>query len=797
MISTYIKSLLCLVVTILLTGVLTGKITIPNLSIPPLASFLHPVTGIWNNGVVKGSPGIYSDPKDAANYIAYDDRRVPHIYAKTIERALFLQGYAEAKDRLFQLDLISRAASGRLSEILGSRTIDIDKGLNRNSLEIAARNAVATWQEHPKDYQLFGHYIDGINQFINELSPKDYPLEFKLLDYIPEPWSYYKSALVSRYMANTLSRREDDVESSNMLVLLGIERFNHLFPQNDDGGYPVIPNEKQYDFDTIYGDQLEHDSIVERILRKEYFEKPPKGVGSNNWVLGNSKTATGTPIFANDPHLSLSLPSIWYECQITTPNTNAYGVTIPGLAGIMMGFNEYISWGETNVGHDVADMHLIKYTDGKKDNYLLDDKVLPVEYEIQEIKVKNGPSVFDTLKYTKWGMIIRESADGLHDVAMDWLAVKKQEKPDLCTFVYMAQSKNYDEFEKANSVFSVPAQNFLFGAKNGDIALRVNGTLPARHGQDGRFLEPGDSSKYGWKGYIPRSQNPQILNPNQDYLTSSNQRSAGADYPYYYTGSFEHFRNISINDKLKNKNDWTIDEVKAMQFDSYSVFAARILPLLLSKIAEENEIVNTLKNWDFQYHRNKVAPTYFNIWIKYLRRATFDEIYEYQDQMEVMIPKNYRLLSLIQNECEDEIFDKQYTITKETCTEIVRLSFQEALKEIAQLEQIKWGEYRPITINHYTRLPALSRFGINTDGNSDAINATSSSFGPSWRMVVSLEQTTKGYGIYPGGQSGNPLDPFYDNMITKWANGQYDELQFWNRDDYSNYYNSKQNSDGN
>ena len=145
-------------------------------------------------------------------------------------------------------------------------------------------------------------------------------------------------------MANTLSRREHDVESSNMLVLLGQERFNHLFPQNDDGGYPVIPNEKQYNYDTIYGLQLEPDSIVRKILRKEHIEKPPKGVGSNNWVIGSSKTSTGSPIFANDPHLSLSLPSIWYECQITTPNTNAYGVTIPGIAGIMMGFNEYISW---------------------------------------------------------------------------------------------------------------------------------------------------------------------------------------------------------------------------------------------------------------------------------------------------------------------------------------------------------------------------------------------------------------------------------------------------------------------
>lgn len=792
MIFTYLKTSICIAVTVLLTGVLTGNIVIPNLSVPPLASFLHPFQGVWNNGVVKGIPSTYVDPSNEENYIVYDDRHVPHIYAKSMDRALYLQGYAEARDRLFQLDLISRAASGRLSEIMGSRGIAIDKRLNRNSLEIAARNAVASWQEHPEDYKLFGHYVDGINAYIEELSKADYPLEFKLLNYSPEPWSYYKSALVSKYMANTLSRREHDVESSNMLVLLGLNRFNHLFPEGEDGGYPVIPNEKKYQFDTLYGDPTEHDSIVQLIMHKTYFEKQPKGVGSNNWVIGGSKTTTGHPIFANDPHLSLSLPSIWFECQITTPQSNAYGVTIPGIAGILMGFNEHISWGETNVGQDVADMHLIKYTDDRRDHYLLDGKPHPVQIEIQEIKVKNQPSVYDTLRYTHWGMIIRSSNDGEYDVAMDWLAVKKQVKPDLCTFVKIMEAKDYPSFDKASSFFSVPAQNFLFGANNGDIALRVNGILPARHGQDGRFLEPGDLSAYGWKGLLPRSQNPQILNPSQDYLTSSNQRSASGDYPYYFTGTFEHFRNVTINQKLAKENEWTVDAVKEMQFNSYSIFAAKMVPLLLDRIGTQSEVTKVLSEWDYIYDRNSKAATYFDIWIKKLRRSTFEEIYEYKDQMEIMIPEDHRLLSLITNECEDEVFDKQYTIAKETCTEIIQISHQETLKAIDKLDHHEWGDYRPMTINHYLRLPALSRSGIKTDGHGDAINATSSTFGPSWRMVISLEKEPKGFGIYPGGQSGNPLDPFYDNMIDKWSNGQYDDLQYWSREEYDKHSTSKQ-----
>ncbi len=770
--------------TILLCCLLSGYISIPSVPLPPLAKFLHPINGIWNNGESINSTNSteYLSNISATSSVKYDERMVPHIEAENLAQALYLQGYTEASNRLFQMDLITRAASGRLSEIFGERTLAADKSQNRKDLELAAKNSLTAWENDMEAYELFGNYINGVNDYIAYLEYKYYPIEFKLLNYKPEPWSYYKSALVGKYMANTLARRESDVESTNMLVLLGREMFDHLFPEGENGGYPVVP--EGYDYGSnLKGDPEDRDSLALTILKKQYFEKSPKGIGSNNWVIGSSKSATGHPIFCNDPHLALTLPSIWFELQITTPDINAYGVSIPGLPSIFMGFNESIAWGETNVGHDVADMFLIKYTDKDKKQYWLDGKKKAVTYDIQEIKIKGKPSVYDTLRYTEWGLILRESNDGLHDVAVKWLAVAPTSVPEINTFIKILSCSDYNCFKKGSENFMTPAQNFLFGAKNGDIGLRVNGLLPAKFNEDGRFLESGDQSSNGWNAFIDRNQNPQAFNPPQDYLTSSNQRSASKDYPYYYTGTFEHYRNRIINRYLSKDTVFTVDEMKAMQGDSYSILAEELLPILLSKVGAADDITTELKNWDYRYTKDSKAPVYFNIWLDYLKKEIFDEIYLYSDSMDIMIPEDQRIVSLILEDCEDRIFDKQYTNDLETCTHIINMAFDLMKKEVATQNGINnWAEYKPVDIMHYARIPAFSRQGIRSDGFGDAINASGSGFGPSWRMVVKLGDQVEAFGVYPGGQSGNPASKYYDNMIADWADNKHQKLNYLTRE---------------
>lgn len=784
-----LRFLSTIVLTITLGLILNGTLIVPSFPLPPLAKFLHPISGIWNNGESANGnkKHIYIPQLHEESTLKYDDRWVPHIEANSLEQALYLQGYAEASNRLFQLDLITRAAAGRLSEIFGSRTIQADKDQNRKNLELAAKNSLTAWEKDSEAYKLFGNYINGINDYILGLTYKDYPIEFKLLNYKPELWSYYKSALVGKYMANTLARRESDVESTNMLVLLGREMFDHIYPEGEDGGYPIVPIGTEHAAPEVDA-YPKDDSLALNIIKKKYFEKSPKGIGSNNWVLGASKSATKHPIFCNDPHLTLTLPSIWFELQITTPETNAYGVSIPGIPGIFMGFNEDIAWGETNVGHDIADMYQIKYVNDSRSQYWLDGEKKEIQLEIQEIKIKGEPSIYDTIRYCHWGPIIRMSNDGQHDIAFKWLAVAPTDVPEINTFIKIMKCKNYDCFKEASGKFMTPAQNFLFGAKNGDIGVRINGLLPAKHNEDGRFLKWGDNTAHDWSSFIPRDQNPQAFNPSQDYLTSANQRSTDKQYPYYYTGTFEHFRNRTINRYLSKDTTFTIQDMKKMQGDSYSILAEDLLPILIEQLDIQSDLyLDLLKEWDYTYRKGSKAPIYFNIWLSKLRTEIFDEIYLYKDSMDILVPEDSRIVSLIKGDCDDRIFDKQYTNQLETCTEIITSAYLK-MKEEVETNKITsdWGDYKPVNIMHYARIPAFSRTNIRMDGWGDAINAVGTTFGPSWRMVVGLGNQVEAYGIYPGGQSGNPASKYYDNMIHDWSENKHQKLNFYSRAELSN-----------
>lgn len=774
----HIFAFITALVSILLTLFLNGSIVIPGKLLPPFAKILHPVNGIWANAETGDLPQIDIAllPVDQDSKIIYTDRKVPHIYANNLSDLLFLQGYVEASDRLFQMDMIQRSASGKLSEIFGQRTIQIDKEKNRSDIGRAAEIAVESWKNQPEAIKLFDNYIRGVNTYIKSLSYRNYPIEFKLMNYHPEEWTLLKSAMVFKSMANVLTRKEQDIESSNLLALLGEETFHFLYPEGEDGNYPVIPYEKKYDF-TALETVSDRDSVVNHIIKKQYYKKSDPNAGSNNWAITPQKSVSGKSILCNDPHLTLSLPSIWYEQQLMTDEFNAYGVSFPGIAGIMIGFNENIAWGETNVGQDVTDMFLIKYADETLNTYWLNGNKEPIRYVTKEIKVRGGKSILDTIRYTFWGPIIKHSVDGKNDVAMRWLPAKSVSSPDLLTFVDGMQSANIEEYWASTEVFTSPAQNFLCADRQ-NIGLRVNGILPMKENQDGRFLEWGDQKDTDWNTIIPRAQNPQLINPESGYLTSANQRSAGKDYPYYYTGKFEHFRNRIINRMLSEKDDFTTEDMKAMQVNAFSILAEDILPDLLAKSDSTSEVVQILSTWNYEYKADQLAPVLFEEWFQKIKSLSYDEILMYKDSMNIMIPEDWRTISLISDHCDHQIFDKIYTIDVETCTDIIRMALDSIEKKYNTLSKTDWGTYKPVTINHYARIPAFSRTGIKTDGVGDAINATKETFGPSWRMVVSLGDTVEGYGVYPGGQSGNPASPYYDNMIDNWANMEYFPLQF-------------------
>jgi len=348
-------------------------------------------------------------------------------------------------------------------------------------------------------------------------------------------------------------------------------------------------------------------------------------------------------------------------------------------------------------------------------------------------------------------------------------------------------AKNYTEFLENTKDFVAPAQNFAFASASGDIALRVNGKFPALTKEDGRFIQDGTDSSNDWQAYIPREQNPQILNPVRGFISSANQRSTDDTYPYYYTGRFEHYRNRTLNEILSERKKFSPENMKAIQASSYSKKAEEILPDLMAKLRESPEIDSTnkyltlLTSWDYTYDAESEAATFFELLYQKIANNTFDEISTLSESYSVRYPEDWQLNTLIIDYPEDEIFDIVDTEENENARKIIVQSFKAIEKEMEEMdiEQRAWGIHRSLDINHLARIPSFSALDLPLDGHPDALNAIGTTYGPSWRMIVALGENMEAYGVFPGGQSGNPLSRYYKLSLEKWSNLEYHSLKLF------------------
>jgi len=518
----------------------------------------------------------------------------------------------------------------------------------------------------------------------------------------------------------------------------------------------------------------------------DLMEQPHPNNGSNNWAINGEKSASGNPILCSDPHLGLTLPSIWYEVHINTPEINAYGVSLPSEPGILIGFNDHIAWAETNVGHDVLDWYQIKWVDDSKTQYHFDGQVKEVDIRFDTIYVKGMEPVIEATKYTVWGPVVYEDSSALYyDLAMRWVALDKPKKKDfydLGTFWKLKAAKNHQEYLAALSGYDSPAQNFAFASTEGDIAITVNGNLPVKRNQQGRFVQDGSRSENGWNGFIPRDQIPQVLNPERGFIASSNQHSTDEDYPYYYNAGFDDYRGRMVNARLDSMEQITIEDMMEMQNSSFGLYAKEALAIILPMLdrrdldTKEKEALAALESWDYYYRSEELAPVILDVIKDSIYQKTFDELIAYNQKARIAWPESWRLLELLEQHPNHPIFDHQRTKAPETALDIVNQAFQEAVASIP--EEMTWRKHNRPAVNHMANIPAFGRTNLDINGDGNSINAISGDHGPSWRMIVELGQPIKAYGVYPGGQSGNPGSRFFDQMVDQWAKGDYNELVF-------------------
>ncbi len=779
-----------LVVTLLLIYVLDRGWTLGSVSIPPLGKFLDPYHGFWQNI----EPSGYQGKKQVAIpglrqpvSVVYDSLLIPHIFAKNNDDLYLAQGYITAMHRLWQMEFQTHAAAGRVSEIVASDlTRQYDRRQRRLGMTYGAQQALKAMEEHPAVIQ----YTKGINLFIESLNYDNLPFEYKLLNYKPEPWTPLKCALLLKSMAQTLNIGDKDIEMTNALKLFGKEIVDLLYPDDEGAGDPIVDKPGAWDFTPVTLDSVPPALPGNLVGIKDKPSIDPN-TGSNNWAVAGSKTYTGHPMLAGDPHLQLSLPSIWYAIQLHAPGVNVMGVSLPGVPCVIIGFNDSIAWSVTNAQRDLADWYKITFRDGKRDQYLLDGEWVDTRKVVEEIRSRDGSVFYDTVVYTHWGPVTYDHNFGadsdLNGYAFRWISHDPSE--EISAFFRLNRAKNHAEFSEALNFFSAPAQNFVFASVSGDIAIRIQGKFPVRRKEEGKFVLDGSKRSNGWLAFIPNAHNISDKNPPRGFVSSANQYPVDSTYPYYITSTeYQAYRNRRINDVLRRSENITYRDMMRLQTDNYNLKAAESLPMFLSYIDTtaldllQKQAYRLLRAWDHYNSANSAGASYYEAWWDNLMDMLWDEM-DHPDH-DLARPTAYRTIELLKEHPNLAFFDIVNTPERENAGDVIRKAFAKAVEDIEVWKKEHatlpvWAEYKDSYIGHL--LPPLEALSIpvRTGGNHDIVNAHSRTNGPSWRMIVSLEPSgIKAWGTYPGGQSGNPGSAFYANLLPRWEKGQYFPLPF-------------------
>ncbi|MBO9617981.1 MAG: penicillin acylase family protein [Niabella sp.] len=782
--------------TVLLSRPLGDKIPMP------VGNFLSPQSGFWQNAEDTSATfnGDLSFPELKGKVQVYFDARlVPHVFAENDEDLYFVQGYLHAKFRLFQMDLQTKAAEGRVSEIAGPKAINYDREQRRLGMKYAAENSLEVMEKDSKARAIYTAYTAGVNAYIHSLKVKDLPLEYKILNFAPEEWTNLRTALLLKMMAKMLaSGTEKDLALTRLHTVFTTDQLNALYPQVPDSLKPIVPPGTAFEKPALNlkvpaGADTAYFKEPHKITAFEEYT-PDADNGSNNWVVAGSKTASKAPILCNDPHLELSLPSIWYEMQLSTPQSKVYGATLPGSPYVIIGFNDSIAWGVTNAQRDVKDYYSIRFRDNTRSSYWFNNGWKPAQQRIEAIKVKGQSTVYDTVSYTVFGPVMydasfRDTLTNNNGLAVKWMAHHTGD--DGSAFYFLNRAKNYDDYLNAIKSFECPGQNFAFASKSGTIALWQQGKFPARWENQGQYVMPGTDSSYDWQGYIPQTENPHAVNPERGYLFSANQRPADAAYPYFIPGAYITPRARAIDWYLSQSNNITTQTMMDLQNNYYNITARDMVPMLIrytdpEKLTPEaQKYFEIVKGWDLFAGPASLGQTIYQCWMDSLSTGIWqDEIDKTGYKAE--LPAEETLMELLKKDSTVMGFvDNINAPEQQTIHDVVTDALNKTAVVMAQAEKegrLQWAKFKGVTIYHLLKdaLLPFARTGLNVGGWGNIINAVKKSHGPSWRMIVQLSSPTEAYGVYPGGQSGNPGSRFYDNAVDTWASGQYYPLWLMN-----------------
>jgi penicillin amidase len=727
-----------------------------------------------------------------------DEWGVPHIYAQNEHDLFFAQGYVHAQDRLWQMEFNRRIGSGTLSAILGESTLSIDRYMRTLGLRRAAERDLALADEEMRT--LLEAYAGGVNAYIESHRDR-LPLEFTILGAEPEPWTPVDTLNWAGVMSLQLGRKYPmELFGAQLIATLGEEAAQQLLLPYPGNAPVIIPPEAR-SYAWLQGIDISSDDSLAAILGE-----PAMFLGSNNWVVHGSRTATGMPLLADDTHLGLDMPSIWYENGLHGGRFDSVGYSFPGAPLVIIGHNSRIAWGVTNLAPDVQDLYIEKLDDpAHPTKYLHKGLWQDLETTYETIEVKGQAPVTLNVLATHHGPIVNQVIGDLafsEPLALQWTALEGNRIFHSVMLLNLAT--NWEEFRQALSYWDAPSQNFVYADIDGNIGYQSPGKIPIRApGHQGLLPVPGWTGEYEWQGYIPFDELPNVLNPPTGFIATANNRVVPDDYPYhlaYYWASG--FRAQRITDLLAANSSVTIEDVRDIHAQTYSLPAETLRPYLLASEPEDEmqaKALDLVEAWDLYLEADRAGASVYQTWYWFLVQNTFRD--ELGEELLSNYQNSYHLLTMLELMPQDDSpwFDDTTTPQVETRDDIVRRSLADAVAWLSDRygdnpETWEWGRLHTKTFVHQP----LGQSGIGLlEGvfSSDTIAARGDNYtvdaaafdnnqpfamgsGVSQRYIADLNDLDNSRIIHTTGQSGHLFHPHREDFIPLWQSVEYHPMLY-------------------
>jgi penicillin amidase len=751
--------------------------------------------------------------------ILRDSWGVPHIYAENSHDLLFAQGYVHAQDRFYQMEFSRRIGQGRLSEMLGDSALEDDQFIRTIGWWRTAQQEAATLEGETK--MMLEAYAEGVNAYVE--SHRDaLALEFAILRLTGtkveiEPWTPAHSLAWGKVMAWDLGGNMDtEIWRAKIVAELGAQALTELTVPYPERHPVIVPG-------GVSWDALPLDEVAAFGARAFAFagtvpfgdqatRRRGDGIGSNNWVIAGNKTTTGMPLLANDMHLGIQMPAIWYEIglhcgPVDAANCpfNVTGFSFAGVPGVIVGHNDRIGWGVTNLGPDVQDLYIERVNPANPNQYEVNGEWVDFEIIQEEITVagQDEPELI-TVRISRHGPVLNEIIEDLPVVSNQVLALKwtALEASEIFRAVLMLdQARNWEEFRAALTYWHVPSQNFVYADVEGNIGYQAPGRIPIRAQGDGQMPVPGWTDAYEWTGYIPFDELPSHFNPPAGFIVTANHAVVDASYPYLISLDWDRgYRGQRITELIASLDRLSAEDIKRIQGDNKSLSAGEIIPYLAPLAPDDPRLSQALERlaaWDQQEHQDSTEAALFEVFWARLLPALWDELPE-----DLLFEGGSYPMVLVRDllaQPDNHWWDNTRTSTVETRDDILLQALQEAYAWLSEnhgddMAQWAWGKLHTATFEHQSLgqsgigpIEAIFNRGpIPVSGGSSIVNATSWSTDelatvrgvPSERMILDLADWGRSMTMHTTGQSGHPFHEHYGDMILPWRDIEYHAMHW-------------------